>query len=353
VTRTDDGRVLGGATVSEEPSGPSVATDLFGFYALWAPGVAAGTSRLTAAASGFADPGLPADSSLRLAPVAGGALLGRRIALDPEGGGDDPAGEGPSGVRASTVNLAVARLVRDDLERAGAQVLLTRESEASTPVVARVQAAERFHAERVVRIGLRAGAPSAVGYYPGSNGGRELARRVHRRQWAAEEADTLRAAAADSTADGARRPPVLVEDANYVLQQTSCPAVSVRLGDLSRPDDEARFLDPAWRHGEAYLIVSALAEDLGALGDSLATVRLFLTDRGAPVAGASIRLDGFALVSDARGQAAFALLDRRVRHLLEVAWGGGRGESRAWLDPAQGLAWEWSADRPAPLPRKP
>ncbi len=204
-----------------------------------------------------------------------------------------------------------------------------------------------------MRLGLRAGAPSAVGYYPGSSGGRELARRVHRRQWAAEEADTLRGTAADSAAAGARRPPVLVEDANYVLQQPSCPAVSVRLGDLSRPEDEARFLDPAWRHRQAYLVFSALAEDLGAGGDSLATLRLRLADRGAALAGATLWLDGFALVSDARGQAEFALLDRGVRHRLAVAWGGGRGESRAWLDLARGVTWDWSAEQPAPEPRQP
>src|SRR5438045_3163536 len=45
----------------------------------------------------------------RFAALAGGALQGRRIALDPEGGGDDAAGSGPGGTRASALNLEVAR----------------------------------------------------------------------------------------------------------------------------------------------------------------------------------------------------------------------------------------------------
>jgi N-acetylmuramoyl-L-alanine amidase len=355
VTRTDNGRGVAGARVGELPPGASVATDPNGFYALWAPRVAAGTARLSAAAPGFFDPGLPPDSSLRLAPLAGGALFDRRIVLDPEGGGDDPAGEGPSGTRASLVNLAVARLAREYLERAGAQVLLTRESESSTPLLARVQASERFRGERLVRIGRRTGAPSAVGYFPGSVGGKGLAQRLHRRLWAAEEADTLRRVGDDTTADGPpgrpgpRRAPVLLEDANFVLQQTSCPSVSVRVGDLARAEDESRFLDAAWRHREAYLIYLALAEDLGAASDSLATVRIRLTASGVPRGGALLWLDGFALITDVRGEAAFFLVDRRVRHLLELAGDGAHAPAAAWIDPAQGTAWRWESGQPAPV----
>ena len=346
VTRTDNGRGVAGARVSEVPFGAGVVTNPTGFYALWAPRAAAGAARLAAAAPGFADPGLPADSSLRLAPLAGGALLNRRIVLDPEGGGDDAGGAGPGGLRASLVNLAVARLVREHLERAGAQVALTRESEASTPALLRVLVAERFRAERFVRVGRRSGAPSAVGYFPGSAGGKGLAERLHRRLWAAEEADTL---AGRTTA---RRPPVLLEDANYVLQQTSCPSVSVRPGDLSADADEARFADPSWRHREAYLIYLALAEDLGAVVDSLVSLRIRVTAQGSARAGTTVWLDGFPLVTDARGEARFGLVDPRVRHLLEVAGEAGPAPASAWIDPAQGTDWEWAEGRGAPEVRR-
>jgi len=357
VTRTDNGRGVAGARVSEVPLGSSVVANPTGFYALWAPRAAAGLARLSAAAPGFADPGLPPDSSLRLAPLAGGALFNRRLVLDPEGGGDDPAGEGPSGLRASMVNLAIARLVRENLERAGAQVLLTRESESSTPALARVQAAERFRAERFVRLGRRTGAPSAVGYFPGSAGGKGLAQRLHRRLWEAEAADTLRRPGTDTTAaadtPGGRRPPVLLEDASYVLQQTSCPSVSVRSGDLARGDDETRFSDPGWRHREAYLIYLALAEDFGAAPDSLASVRVRLTAQGAPRRDVTVWLDCFPLLTDSRGEAGFGLVDPRVRHLLEVAEDGEQAGARAWIDPAQGAVWDWERGQAAPVVRRP
>ena len=38
----------------------------------------------------------------RMTAIAGGALHGRRIMLDPEGGGDDAAGLGPQGTRAAS-----------------------------------------------------------------------------------------------------------------------------------------------------------------------------------------------------------------------------------------------------------
>src|SRR4029077_19323133 len=45
----------------------------------------------------------------RLVAIAGGALHGRRIVIDPDGGGENPAGTGPSGTRAAGLNLEVAR----------------------------------------------------------------------------------------------------------------------------------------------------------------------------------------------------------------------------------------------------
>src|SRR5207237_5365851 len=45
----------------------------------------------------------------RFVPVAGGALLGRRILVDPDGGGEDSGGMGPSGTRAAFYNMDVAQ----------------------------------------------------------------------------------------------------------------------------------------------------------------------------------------------------------------------------------------------------
>lgn len=349
VLRASDDRGVAGAQVSGA-DGAAAVTNPDGFFALRA----SPDSPLRAAAPGYHEIDQAAGDTLRLAAVAGGALLGRRIALDPEGGGDESGGSGPSGVRGALVNLAVARLTREALERAGALVVLTRESDSPVPALARVQAAERFRAERYVRIGRRPGGPTAVAYYPGSAGGRALAMRIHPRVWSAERADTLAAAAvgdsASSKARNQRRPPILLEDASYVLQQTSCPAVSIRFGDLARPEDEARFLDPAWRHREAALIYLALAADLGAPGDSLVSISLRLTEGGAPRSQVPVWLDGLLSLTDERGEVGFGALDPRVHHRLEVAWGGAKGFAEAWLDPARSTRWEWAASDFSPAP---
>jgi hypothetical protein len=139
-----------------------------------------------------------------------------------------------------------------------------------------------------------------------------------------------------------------MDDASYVLQQTSVPSISIRSGDLAREDDEQRFLDSGWRHREAYALYLALAEEFGARGDSLGAARIAV---GRP--GATVRLDGLPLLSDARGEARFALLDPRIPHRLEVAWSD-KGPWRSdWIDLSRGRSWSWDAADPSPKPVTP
>jgi N-acetylmuramoyl-L-alanine amidase len=348
-----------GARVTIGEGARVVSTNPDGHFAVYAPGEAAGTIGVRAVAAGYYDAGpsgaaaarapgaaaaLDTVPTVRLVPFAGGALLGRRIALDAEGGGDESGGSGPDGLRAAGVNLAVARIARDYLERAGATVVLTRESDAPTPALLRVQNAERARAERLVRIGRRSGGPSAVGFFPGSAAGRGLAERLHQRLWRAEEDLAESASVRDSTAT--RRLPVLLEDAQYVLQQTASPAISARLGDLRSPADEERFLDPAWRHREAYEIFAALGEDLGAASDStLRGATWTLLDSGRPVPGATVQVDGLTQVTDAEGRVRFSLLDGGSRHRVEARWPGDAAARSAWVLPD---AWQWEREAPEP-----
>src|SRR5207302_961165 len=89
----------------------------------------------------------------RFTAIAGGALHGRRITLDPEGGGEDAAGQGPGGTRAAHLNLETARMLAGFLTAAGAEVRLTRAGDLALSDVERVQASEAFHADRYLRIG--------------------------------------------------------------------------------------------------------------------------------------------------------------------------------------------------------
>jgi len=224
----------------------------------------------------------------RYAVIAGGALHGRRIAIDADGGGDVDGGSGPSGTRAANLNLEVARALAAMLRAAGAEVLLTREGDLAVSEVERVQASEAFHADRFVRIGHRAERP-LVGYWFSSAAGK---------RWGERTADRLEQL-------GLGRPAV-AEDAQYPLQQTSCPALYVAPLRVDDAASEARLNGPGTLRGEAYAIYLGL---IGEWSDAvLPPVTVAVRDAaGRPVAGAIVTLGGATSVeTDATGVARLA-----------------------------------------------
>jgi len=225
---------------------------------------------------------------LRFVPIANGALHGKRIVVDPDAGGDQDGGVGTSGTRAANVNLEVARALAAMLRSAGAAVLLPREGDLAVSEVERVQASEAFHADRFVRIGHRAERP-LVGYWFSSAAGKK---------WGDRTADRLEQL-------GLGRPAV-AEDAQYTLQQTSCPALYVSPFRVDDAASETRLIAPGTLRAEAYAIYLGL---IGEWSDApmpvvTATVR---DAAGRPVPGAIVTLGGATRVeTDARGVARFA-----------------------------------------------
>jgi N-acetylmuramoyl-L-alanine amidase len=225
----------------------------------------------------------------RFAAIAGGALHGRRITLDPAGGGEDAAGMGPSGTRASSLNLEVARALAGYLRAAGADVALTRAGDVSMSDVERVQVSEAFHSDRFVRIG-HAAEPPMFGYYFSSAGGRHMAE----------------SAAAAFAALGLAAPR-LAEDAQYPLQQTSCAALYVSPARVDLAASEMALLAPGALRAEAYALFVGLAREW-APGAVWPADSLEVRDAaGQPVAGAAVTLGGALVVeTDALGRVRFA-----------------------------------------------
>lgn len=221
-------------------------------------------------------------------PVAGGALHGRRITLDPDGGGAESGGVGGSGTRAAHLNLRVARILATFLEAAGALVSLTRPGDIGVSDIERVQISEAFRADRYLRIGHRAQPPRLGHYYASGNG----------RAWAQRTADALEAL-------GQSRPPV-EEDAQYPLQQTSCPAMFASVARVDSPATEAALFAAHALRAEAYALYLGIVRDFAPDAvmpiDSLSV----LDADGAPVAGAAVRIGGLLLESDERGIVRFA-----------------------------------------------
>jgi N-acetylmuramoyl-L-alanine amidase len=224
----------------------------------------------------------------RFAAVAGGALHGRRIALDPEGGGDDAAGSGPGGTRASALNLEVARALASMLEAAGAAVVMTRDGDHAVSELERVQVSEAFKAERYLRIGHANTAPVA-GHYFNSAGGRRWGQRV---------SATLVSLGLDSIR--------VAESAKYPLAQVS--AVALYVSPARVDSAETRLLASGRVRAEAYALWLSLAQDLSSANADwpLDTLRVLDAD-GAPLPGAAVTL-GSALVvaTDSSGVARYA-----------------------------------------------
>jgi hypothetical protein len=224
----------------------------------------------------------------RFVALAGGALHGRRIALDPEGGGDDAAGSAPGGTRASAINLEVARALASMLEAAGASVAMTRDGDHAVSELERVQVAESFRAERYLRIG-HANAPPVAGHYFNSAGGKRWGQRVSA-TFASLGLDTVRVA----------------ESAKYPLAQVS--AVALYVSPARVDSAESRLLGSGRLRAEAYALYVALAADLASPTTAWPVDSLRVVDAGgAPFPGAAVTL-GAALVvaTDSTGTARFA-----------------------------------------------
>jgi len=209
------------------------------------------------------------------------------VTLDPEGGGEDPAGVGVSGTRAAHLNLETARILAGFLVAAGADVHLTRSGDMALTEAQRVQGSESFRAERYVRIGHRA---RRFGYYFSSPAGR---------RWASGAIATFAALGLP--------PPPAAEDAVYPLQQTSCPALYASPARVDSAPDEEALLAPGALRAEAYALFLSLAREWAPAGEwPIDSLEVRDAD-GTPVAGARVTLgDALVLETDIHGRVRFA-----------------------------------------------
>ncbi len=220
-------------------------------------------------------------------PIAGGVLQGRRITIDAEGGGEDPAGVGASGTRASNLNLETARILAGFLTAAGAEVRLTREGDYALSEVERVQGSEGFRADRYLRIGHRT---RRFGYYYSSPAGR---------RWAERTAVTF-------TWLGLSAPPA-GETALYPLQQTSCPALYASPAAVDSADDEAALLAPGALRAEAYALFLGLVREWAPAAEWAVDSLTVREGSGTPVPAARVTLgEALVLETDASGRVRFA-----------------------------------------------
>jgi len=165
-----------------------------------------------------------------------------RICIDPGHGGTDP-GATYEGIREAAVVLDYAHTLRDDLERRGHTVMLTREVDLAVPLIERAQLSNQFGADCFLSLHCNASTNHAawgawIIHANGSVLGRRLAEAVFAELEILDDA-TNPAGERKVLADGT---PWVGGRRLTVLRRTIAPAVLLELGFLSNEDERARLI---------------------------------------------------------------------------------------------------------------
>lgn len=183
-------------------------------------------------------------------PGAGDALAGRVIVIDPGHGGSDPGAVGITGLQEKEVVLDVSLRVADQLRAAGAEVIMTRETDVFISLVQRVAISESAGADVFVSVHANAHPSSAIGgtetyYYHNkatSNASFKLASSLQH-----ELVGAL----------GLRN--IGVKYASFlVIRQTSMPSALVELAFLSNAHEESLMRTNEFRQNAADAIVRGI-----------------------------------------------------------------------------------------------
>jgi len=172
-------------------------------------------------------------------------LLGKVVVLDPDGGGSDPDGTGPLGLRGADLNLEVTLILADLLRGGGADVHLTRRAGTVPRPEEKVALAGAVGADLFLTIGRtrHPGGPTAAHHHGSVVGIR----------WA--ELFQLAAAPLVSPGDSVTVTPAW----DYLLRHTACPAIEVRMPGPDGSAAEMRMTDRAWQRSEALVLFQTLA----------------------------------------------------------------------------------------------
>jgi N-acetylmuramoyl-L-alanine amidase len=166
-------------------------------------------------------------------------LKGALILLDPGHGGRESGCIGASGIQEKELTLTLARELKAELEKAGARVALTRDSDTTLSLGARVTLAREQRADFLLSLHY-----NSVG--EGENPWKADGYMVFSwSPWAADAATLLHG-------ELRRRLPQRDKGLHWrslgVCRHQSCPSLLLEVGSLAHPDEESRMLDTSYRH---------------------------------------------------------------------------------------------------------
>lgn len=196
----------------------------------------AGDQSSSAATKNITRPSVKSPTSSATPVQASGALRGKTIVVDPGHGGSNP-GAVANGVQEDDINLAVSLKLREQLQKAGANVIMTRQadnmvapagSSNGQDLAARVEIAEANQADLFIAIHANDNEDSqiagAMTFFP-SGKSDELATAVQ-----------SEVVSVTNAIDKGTSPATF-----YVLRQTSMPSILIEMGFVSNPAEAARL----------------------------------------------------------------------------------------------------------------
>jgi N-acetylmuramoyl-L-alanine amidase len=205
---------------------------------------------------------------LRPPPLAANASI-RTIILDPGHGGADTGARGLSGHVEKEWTLDVARHVASDLADSGVRVVMTRESDATTPLESRPVFCLAHGGDAFVSIHFNSGGPTASGIEtycltPAGNSSTDDPNARHRNdaqpgnRWDERNvwlAHCVHAAALSGTGAADRG----VRRARFeVLRDANCPAILIEGGFLTNQTEGPQILKPEYREHLAEAIAKGI-----------------------------------------------------------------------------------------------
>lgn len=197
--------------------------------------------------------------------VAGQALTGAHVVLDPGHGGDEPGAVGPAGTVEKSVNLAVALEAARRLEARGATVVLTRTSDYRITLASRAAIATTLQPQLFISIHHNA-APDGPRDGPGAETYFQIASPESKRAAGLVYEELVTAFrsydvtwVADRDAGAKYRLRSGGGDYYGILNRSAgVPAVLSEAAFISNPAEEALLADPAFQAVEAQAIVDAV-----------------------------------------------------------------------------------------------
>jgi N-acetylmuramoyl-L-alanine amidase len=183
-------------------------------------------------------------------------LKGKFIALDPGHGGTDPGAIGAAGYMEKELNLAVAMRVKSLLEKAGAQVRMTRTTDVD---VSNSDASDREEllARTLVANRQRTDIFVSIHHNSSPNPAMQGTSTYYYRKSLFDEllAQTLQT----ELLKGGRLDNMGVRTANFfVVKNTNVPAALIEVGFISNPQEERICAEPSFQQKIAQSIVNGL-----------------------------------------------------------------------------------------------